>query len=171
MISLEKFTENDFEDLISWINNIEELMQFAGPQLTFPLTNEQLQEILNNKNVLSYKVIENSTNSLIGHAEIFIKDNSFSLARILIGDINSRGKGLGKIIIGKLLDFGFTNLDKNTAELNVFDWNTSAIKCYEKVGFEINPNIKFDRKINDQIWIAINMTIDKNKWKKIKNSR
>ena len=69
------------------------------------------------------------------------------------------------------MDFGFTNLDKNTAELNVFDWNTSAIKCYEKVGFEINPNIKFERKINDQIWIAINMTIDKNKWKKIKNSR
>ncbi|MDO5616342.1 MAG: GNAT family protein [Cruoricaptor ignavus] len=164
MITIEKFTENDFEDLISWISNKEELMQFAGPQLTFPLTNEQLQEILNNKNIFPFKVIDSATNLPIGHAEIFIKDSSFSLARILIGDKNSRGKGLGKIIVEKLLDFGFTNLGKHTAELNVFDWNTSAIKCYEKVGFEINLTVKLERKMNGQIWTAIHMTIDKNKW-------
>ena len=78
-----------------------------------------------------------------------------------------RGKGLGKKVVEKLLEFGFNNFDKNTAELNVFDWNTSAIKCYENVGFEINPDLKFERKVNDKTWIAINMRIDKNKWQKL----
>ena len=171
MIIIEEFTEKDFKNLITWIDSKEELMQFAGPQLKFPLTNEQLQETLTNKNVFAFKIVENSKNSPIGHAEIFIKDNSFALARILIGDKKMRGKGLGKIIVDKLLEFGFNNFDKNTAELNVFDWNVSAIKCYEKVGFEVNPNLKFERKINDETWIAINMRIDKNKWQEIKNKK
>ena len=168
MIVIEKFTSGDFKNLISWINSEEELMQFAGPQLTFPLTNEQLEKSLTNENVLTFKVVDNSTNLSIGHAEIFLKDSSFALARILVGDKNMRGKGLGKIIVDKLLEFGFTNFDKNTAELNVFDWNISAIKCYEKAGFEVNHNLKFERKINDKTWIAINMRIDKTKWKEIK---
>ncbi len=44
--------------------------------------------------------------------------------------------------------------------ISVFDWNTSAIKCYEKVGFIINPNKKLVRIIKNEVWIAINMTID-----------
>lgn len=164
MIEIEKFTIKDSKNLISWIDSEEELMQFAGPQLTFPLTNEQLEKSLTNKNVLCFKVVDNSTNLSIGHAELFLKDNSFALARILIGDKNMRGKGLGKKVVEKLLEFGFKNFDKNTAELNVFDWNISAIKCYEKVGFEINPDMKFERKVNDKTWFAINMRIDKNKW-------
>ena len=160
--------EKDFKNLITWIDTKEELMQFAGPQLIFPLTNEQLQETLTNKNVFAFKIVENSKNLPIGHAEIFIKDNSFSLARILIGEKKMRGKGLGKITVDKLLEFGFKNFEKNTAELNVFDWNVSAIKCYEKAGFEVNPDLKFERKINNQTWIAINMRIDKNKWQKLR---
>ena len=167
MIEIEKFTAKDFKNLISWINNEEDLMQFAGPQLTFPLTDEQLEKSLRNKNVFCFKVIDISTGLAIGHAEIFLKENSFALARILICDKNMRGKGFGKKVVEKLLEFGFNNFDKNTAELNVFDWNTSAIKCYENVGFEINPDLKFERKVNDKTWIAINMRIDKNKWQKL----
>jgi len=42
MISLENFSENDFEKLISWVSNKEDLIQFAGSIFNFPLTKEQL---------------------------------------------------------------------------------------------------------------------------------
>ena len=164
MIRLEKFDKEFYRDLICWVDSEEALMQFAGPAFTFPLTNEQLDISVSEKNRHSFRVIENGTNLSIGHCEIFLTDTSARLGRILIGDKEQRGKGLGKQVVNLLLDFAFHNLDRTKAELNVFDFNIIAIKCYEKVGFVINPNKKLERKINDKTWTALNMTINKTDW-------
>lgn len=164
MIRLEKFERDNYADLISWVDSEETLMQIAGPTYNFPLTDEQLDISLSDKNRIAFIVICNDTNLPIGHCEIYLSDNSAKLGRIIIGDKELRGKGLGQQIVQLLLEFIFSNLDKTVVELNVFDWNTSAIKCYEKVGFIINPNKKLERIIKDEVWIAINMIIDIEKW-------
>ncbi len=162
MIKLERFTKEHYGDLISWVDNQENLMQFAGPAYIFPLTEEQLDNSLKDINRYAFSVINNNKN--IGHCEIYLQDESIHLGRILIGDKTQRGKGFGKQIVNELLDFGFNHFDKTTAELNVFDWNIVAIECYKKVGFVIKSEKSIERKINDQIWIAINMTLDKKQW-------
>ena len=68
MISLENFSENDFEKLISWIKSEEELIQFAGSIFNFPLTKEQLEKYIKIPEVNAYKLIYNNIH--IGHAEI-----------------------------------------------------------------------------------------------------
>ena len=153
-----------YADLICWVDSEEALMQFAGPAFSFPLTNEQLDLSLSEKNRYAFRVIDNGTNLSIGHCEIFLTDTSAYLGRILIVDQEQRGKGLGKQVVNLLLDFAFHNLDRTKVELNVFDFNIIAIKCYEKVGFAINPDKKFERKINDETWTALNMTINKTDW-------
>lgn len=168
MIKLEKFTSKHFEDLISWVDNEEELMQFAGPAYTFPLTKEQLDTSLKDNKRYAFAVIDTGKN--IGHCEIYLKDSSIHLGRILIGDKTQRGKGIGKQIVNKLLEFGFDNFDKTVAELNVFDWNNSAIKCYEGAGFVINKEKSIERNVNNKIWTAVNMKLDKEQWKR-KQSR
>ena len=166
MIEIKKFKEENIENIISWIKNAEDLMQFAGPNLKFPLTESQFQESINNRNLFMFSIFTKTNNELIGHGEIFLKENSFALGRILIGEIENRGKGYGKLITEKLLNYGFENFDREKAELNVFDWNISALKTYEKVGFKINPNQKLERQINGKIWTAINMTISKREYQK-----
>jgi RimJ/RimL family protein N-acetyltransferase len=167
MIRLETFGKESYEGLISWVGSEEQLMQFAGPAFTFPLTVDQLEVSLSDKNRFAFKVVNCETNVVIGHSEIYLTDQSAYLGRIIIGDKEQRGKGLGQQIVNLLLDFVFSKLDKIKAELNVFDWNIEAIKCYEKVGFVINPNKKNERQIKNQIWTAINMTIDKSRWQKL----
>jgi RimJ/RimL family protein N-acetyltransferase len=49
-----------------------------------------------------------------------------------------------------VLDYAFEVLEQTEARLNVFEWNTVAIKCYEKVGFTFNPYKRFERVINGQ---------------------
>ena len=166
MIEIKKFKEENIENIISWIKNAEDLMQFAGPNLKFPLTESQFQESINNRNLFMFSIFTKTNNELIGHGEIFLKEKSFALGRILIGKIENRGKGYGKLITEKLLNYGFENFDREKAELNVFDWNISALKTYEKVGFKINPNQKLERQINGKIWTAINMTISKSEYQK-----
>jgi RimJ/RimL family protein N-acetyltransferase len=164
MIILQKFTKRDYNGLISWIDSKETLMQFARPGFTFPLTSEQLDKSLSDKNRFAFTVIDTESGDCIGHSEIYLKEASASLGRILIGDEELRGKGLGKKIVIQLLDYSFNILNQSQVELNVFDWNISAIKCYEKVGFTINPEKKAERKINGETWVALNMTLDKQKW-------
>lgn|SRR5690606_2810775 len=168
-IKLKPFEKKDFNRLIKWSYNEEILTQFAGPIFTFPLTIEQLKNYKNNKEILSFKVIDSFSNIVIGHAEISPSEeiNTIKICRILIGDKTKRGKGYGKKIIKLLLDKAFKELDKERAELNVFDWNTSAIKCYEKVGFKINRAKTSISIVNGEKWKAINMIIDRNNW--IKN--
>lgn len=50
MVKLEYFTEEDFQQLIDWIPNAEFSLQWGGPAFTFPLTNAQLKNYLQNAN-------------------------------------------------------------------------------------------------------------------------
>lgn len=166
MIQLEKFTEIDFERLLSWVDNEEMLVQFSGPIFKFPLTNEQLQKYITDENCIPFKVINIESAEVIGHSEIYKSENNMAkLCRIIIGNKKLRGKGIGKIIVNELVEYCFNNLNVEKVELNVYDWNKSAIKCYEKSGFEINPNKISQITVNGEIWISLNMLLEKNKWK------
>ncbi len=163
-IRLEKFGRENYASLIAWVDSEEALMQFAGPLLKYPLTAEQLDISLSDKNRLAFRVVDDETNQVIGHSEIYLSQNSAKIGRILIGDQQHRGKGLGQQIVRLLLDFSFTNFNIQLVELNVFDWNTAAIKCYEKVGFTINPGKTLERKVKEKKWIAINMRIERSRY-------
>ncbi len=58
MILVEKFDQLNSHKLISWIDTEEALMQFAGPSFTFPLTVEQLDKSLSEKNRFAFQAIE-----------------------------------------------------------------------------------------------------------------
>ncbi len=99
---------------------------------------------------------------MIGYSEIYLLDkSSVLLGRIIIGDLECRGKGLGQKIVELLLKISFDQLKVEKAELNVFDWNINAVRCYEKAGFVINPSKTYKREIKGETWTALNMVIEK----------
>ncbi|SEH30619.1 GNAT family N-acetyltransferase [Chryseobacterium culicis] len=161
MITLQTFTIYDAPQLISKIKDQRMLLQFAGPAYHFPLTEEQLEKDLSDEKRTLFKIAD-QTQNIIGHAQIFLKEKTFLLGRILIWDENNRGKGYGKKVISELLKYGFAHFDKETAELNVYDWNIGAIECYRKAGFAFDPDVKSEAKIDQETWISLNMKIHKN---------
>lgn len=162
MIKLEQFDETDFDRLISWIDSEEFMLQFAGPIFTFPLTTDQLDLYISDKNRFALKVISLETGKVIGHSEVYNSGNKIvKLCRILLGDKNLRGRGIGEEIVKGLVEFSFNKLDALTIELNVYEWNTSAIRCYEKVGFIVNPLISNTTKFKNHEWTSLNMVLNK----------
>lgn len=162
MIQLEPFTEKDFERLIAWIDNKELLMTIAGPYFSFPLTGEQLHAYLNDVKSHSFNIVDTNENTIIGHAEVRESGNGiFKIDKLLIGNKASRGRGLCQPIMQLLVDYAFTQLQAPTVELNVFDWNITAIKCYEKTGFIINSDKTASFLIGDKTWTVLNMQIEK----------
>jgi RimJ/RimL family protein N-acetyltransferase len=161
MINLEPFTKKDFSRLISWIDNKEKLIRFAGPVFNFPLTEDQLEKHLENKNTNAFKVIETTSNQIIGHCEVYLTETSAKLCRILIGTKSFREKGLGLEVVNLLLEKCFKEFKSSLVELNVYDWNIGAIKCYEKAGFVVNPEKSKNIEVNNKTWTSINMFIKK----------
>ena len=164
MIRLEKFDRGDYHNLISWIDSEEMLVQIAGRQMQFPVTAEQLDLSQSDKNRFAFSIVWNETNQSIGHCELYLLENSARIDRIIIGDKSMKGKGICGILMSLLLQYGFHELNLPMLELNVFDWNTAAIKCYEKCGFEINPHKSVTRQVNGQTWKGLNMEINKTDW-------
>lgn len=165
MIELLPFDIDHAPELISKIKDKKMLLQFAGPAYHFPLTKEQLVQDLSNENRTLFRVVETESGATIGHAQILLKEKTFLLGRILIWDENNRGKGYGKKLVGQLADYGFMHFDKDTAELNVYDWNTGAIECYKKVGFELDPTVMSEVHFEGEKWLSINMKMNVKNYK------
>ncbi len=166
MIELQKLEQKDFPVFKSWIKNKNELFQFAGPMFQFPITDEQLSTYTTDPRRIVYKVMSLVSGEMIGNAELNFENAQPRLSRILIGDAANRNKGVGKKIVAKMLEKLFLERDFHNADLNVFDWNKGAIRCYESIGFIINPDLIYKQDNNGEIWTALNMIISKDRWLK-----
>lgn len=171
MIRLRKFSKEDYSNLIKWIDTEEILVQIAGRQMSFPVTEGQLDISQSDKNRNAFSIVDIESGRSIGHCELYMLENSAKIDRLIIGDPSMKGKGLCRQIIKLLLEYGFNNLNQSTIELNVFDWNTAAIRCYEKAGFRKNPDKTMGFEVdNGKKWIAFNMSIEKNVYESLSNN-
>ncbi|PIE41975.1 MAG: GNAT family N-acetyltransferase [Gammaproteobacteria bacterium] len=162
MILLKPFEITDLPQLNQWIRDEKELFQFAGDYFTFPIDTKQITRYLHDKNRCAFQV--RYQGNPIGHAEIYKEGPKRArLCRMLLCD-TARGKGLGKATIKTLLYKCFNELSIESVHLHVFDWNLTAIKCYESCGFQITPNQITKIHYRDKIWQAINMTTTNMQW-------
>jgi RimJ/RimL family protein N-acetyltransferase len=167
LIKLEKFTTSDVPTLISWIPDKEFLMQWGGPAYRFPLTEDQLRDEINMMSSeppksLMFTARIADTNELAGHIQLLgidLVNRSARIGRVLVGDKNFRNKGIGREMINAIVEIAFETFKLHRVDLGVFDFNKSAIACYEKAGFKIEGILRDCRKVNDEYWSLINMSI------------
>ena len=161
MIRLEKFTENDFEQFISWMDTEKFMYQFGGASFAFPLTVAQLKDYIADKSHRIYRVVDATTERVIGHASIShynVKNKSARLCRILIAK-EDRSKGYGQQLIEALLKICFDELALHRVDLGVFEFNKAAIQCYQSCGFRIEGTLRESFVIDDEYYSIHNMSI------------
>ncbi len=83
---------------------------------------------------------------------------------MLVGDKNGRGRGIGVRMMKEILRVAFDELHLHRVSLGVFDFNTSAIACYEKAGFKKEGLLREIRKIGDEYWSLWEMSILEDEW-------
>ncbi|HEY8955266.1 GNAT family N-acetyltransferase [Chitinophaga sp.] len=164
MIQLERFTAADFDRFISWVDNEEALVQFAGPLFTYPLTHAQLSAYLQQTKKQPFKIRLLETGQVIGHCELNFEKEMPRLSRILIGEKSMRNKGLGKQVVKEMVNRLFSTTEHTAVDLNVFEWNHNAVACYTQLGFRINPDMAGTTKVGEAVWNTYNMVLQKADW-------
>lgn len=178
MVELKYFGRSDFNQLIEWIDSPEFLLQWGGPEFDYPLNDAQLEKYIKNANndnseSLIYKAIDTDTGRTVGHislGKIDIKNRSARVGKVLVGDKNTRGKGIGQQMIREILKIAFDELHLHRVSLGVFDFNVSAISCYEKAGFIKEGLLRDSRKYGDKYWSLWEMSILENEWLRMKDT-
>jgi RimJ/RimL family protein N-acetyltransferase len=176
MIELQPFGREDFARLIGWIHSPEELLQWAGPAYNYPLDVPQLeanyrQSLGDNPTRKIFKAVDTKTQGVIGHIElgnIDHKSESARISRVLVGDPSYRGKGIGTLIVKRVLEIGFEEMGLHRMDLVVFDFNTPAIKLYEKLGFVREGRLREIRKMGNEYWSLYQMSMLEDEWRALK---
>ncbi|MFB6468797.1 GNAT family N-acetyltransferase [Cytobacillus sp. Hz8] len=104
----------------------------------------------------------------IGHISLGRIDRRNQAARIgkvLVGEKEVRGQGIGQKMLEAVLKIAFDELHLHRVSLGVFDFNYPAIACYERVGFKKEGLLRDSSKIGDSYWNMWEMSILEDEWK------
>lgn len=173
MIELRYFKQEDFPQLINWVETAGFMLQWGGPSFVFPLNEYQLEQYLkdaNKKNSSSYiySVVNTETKKLIGHISITRIDRNNSsgrIGRVLVGDPEAKGKGICGQMMQQVLEIAFEELKLHRVTLGVFDFNKPAITCYERAGFQKEGLLRDHQKFGDEYWSLWEMAILEDEWR------
>jgi RimJ/RimL family protein N-acetyltransferase len=73
-------------------------------------------------------------------------------------------------LMEEILKVAFDELNLHRVSLGVFDFNLSAIACYEKAGFIKEGLLRDARKNDDEYWNLWEMSILEDEWLETRNS-
>ena len=124
---------------VEWLNNWE-LRRLLAPQLPHPYTMEDeegwFNRLRDDRDSRVSAVLTRAEGRLLGNCGLHRIDwtNRHALFGIFIGDKNDRGKGYGTDATRALLRYAFEEVGLHRIELEVFSFNSLAIRLYEKVG-------------------------------------
>lgn len=176
MIKLEHFTKEDFNQLMEWIKDDHLLTNWAGSLFSFPLTEEKLDWYIDDVNdfeksdAFVYKAIDTSNGNVVGHISlggISKKNNAARISRVLVGNTAERGRGICTGMIKEVCRIGFEEFRLHRISLGVFDFNTAAIKCYEKSGFVKEGVLRDVLNYNGTYWSLVEMGMLEDEWFKL----
>lgn len=172
-VVLAPFEREDIPDLIRWVPDARFLMQWSGTSFSWPLDRKQMEHYqqrgLNEPGKtfnFTARTVEDGRR--IGHVSLAnveaSRQKTGRLCRVLIGPGEARNRGLGQAMVEAVVDFGMDELGLESIDLVVYDFNKSAIRCYEKVGFKRHRFLPKARRFQDEKWNILIMQIGRKDW-------
>jgi len=155
-LKLRPFDHRNLSTLLSWIKSERELRMWAGE--TFPtLPNERtFRTHLNRQRVKAYQA-EDQSGRFMGYAELVGRTGGDGIICRVIVDPARRGMGLGKDLVELLSEEAFRKVRFKRLLLNVFTFNTPALRCYRSLGFRPLLKRPKPRSFKGECWNLVVM--------------
>ena len=139
-VFLRKPELDDIDDLYKQKNDLEVTSLLGG--FSKGLSKKQIglwiESHNNNDDEVLLVICDKESGKCIGHAGLYDIDHRSRAAEygIVIGNREFWGRGVGKLVSNKFLEYGFSMLNLNRIQLSVLVKNSRAIHLYELLGFQ-----------------------------------
>ena len=157
----------DYENLQKWIDSERTHAFWCANRLSYPITQKSFHDFLE-KNSMDWTdsayVATEDNGQVVGFFCYSINtEDNIGFLKFIVVDKTKRGKGYGKEMLNLALQYAFQITGADAVQLNVFNENALAKRCYEKVGF-VERNIdKNAFAYKDELWSRCNMIVSKPK--------
>jgi [ribosomal protein S5]-alanine N-acetyltransferase len=148
---------------LSWLNDPEVTRYMETG--TFPTTARDLEkfydEVTGTRNQVILAVADKKSGQHIGNVKLgpIHWIHRCATFGIMIGDKKFWGKGVGIEATRLMVAYGFNRLNLRRIDLGVFADHDAAVRCYEKVGFQVEgrmrENLFQEGKYVDRLWMAL----------------
>lgn len=133
------FTEDDLPEFSRWFTTADEVLQFGGPELAFPFSEQFLHSLTTSgaqSPASNLTFAGRSGDRLVGAAQLHFhwEHQMAILARVVINP-ELRGRGMAFHLLEPLVQAFFADQRMARLELSVYSFNTAAIRTYSRLGF------------------------------------
>jgi ribosomal protein S18 acetylase RimI-like enzyme len=132
-MKLVRATDNHVLAIMEWFPDRLSCQLWGGPEFRFPFTEATFLEDTRSRELPSYVLVD-VDERLLGFGQYYLRVGRCHLARLVISP-EHRGEGLGRWLIGGLVELGAQHLGVGECSLFVAEDNPSAIQLYRKLGF------------------------------------
>ena len=169
---LRSFELSDLDEIMKHWNNME-LRNLLGNADRGPTSRSDEEEWIRNtwkerreRRAFTFAIETTADNKPIGGTGLFNIDwtSRSTMTGISIYNPQYWGKGYGQESMNLTLGFAFRNLNLNRVELETFDFNKRAQKCYLNVGFKEVGRRRKAKFINSGYHDSIVMDILREEW-------
>lgn len=173
-IVLREYRLEDIIPMRGWVND-PEIVDLLSDIFLYPQTMNETESYLNS--VLEkegdhrgFVIAHKDTDVYIGQIDLFRFDwkNRTAEMGIVIGDKELQGQGYGTEAIGIMLQFVFERLGLNRLQLEVYEYNEAAIRCYLKCGFQEEGRLRERHFIQGKYWDVVCMAVLRSDYNLIK---
>lgn len=138
-VYLRAIDRTDIEQNTIWINSeyISDIMGYL-PVMPFSQQIDWFEKLKNDKSRLIFAICLKESKKYIGNTGLGKIDfiNRHTMFSIFIADQTYHNKGIGSTVTRLMLDFAFKRLNLNKVYLQTSERFVSAVKMYEKFGFQ-----------------------------------
>ncbi len=143
-VTLRPLKKDDIEFLRKWRNDPQNNKFLSKiPYITQEMQLKWYENYLQNKDEFSFAIeqVEDSK-QIVGSLSLheFCKDSCL-LGRVLVGDPEAHGKGVGINASKAALKIAFEQMGMANVKLHVFKDNNIAVNVYKKAGFSVMEEI------------------------------
>jgi ribosomal-protein-alanine N-acetyltransferase len=151
------------ECYLGWLND-PEVTRYMETGV-FPTTMEELEkyyeEVTNSHQQVIFAVIDKKSGQHVGNVKlgpIHWVHRKATLG-IMIGVKELWGTGIGTEATRLAVEYGFYRLNLQRVDLGVFADHESAVRCYKKIGFEVEGRFRDglfqDGEYKDRLWMGL----------------
>lgn len=155
----------DYECLQKWVDNERTHALWCANVIPYPMTATDFHEMLNNDARNwggSAYIATTDDGEQTGFFVLSVNtSNNSGFAKFIVINDELRGNGYGIQMIQLMLKFAFDIVGVSSVQLNVFDINDSAKKCYSKAGFIQDGIVENAFTFKEESWGRCHMQISK----------
>ena len=127
--------DRDMDELMSWFAGPDETDIWAGPHFRFPFTQATFRKDSHWDRMPGFR-LNSPEGQFAAFGQMYRRYGRINLARLVVNP-GMRGQGVGKRLVGLLIEVGPTLFEGDELSLFAYRHNAAALACYRSMGFVI----------------------------------